>query len=226
MSVDLGQSQVHDNTLSIAGPLELGIINVMGSVVLEDVSLDSPPPIDPLIFFPEYWDVQKKSFPSLPHSRSTCGLPLAVHCVLFSDGEGCFSEWDGPDLFSSLTHTRDVFQFLSMALPGNPVLWLEVRLAIVSLLSGQAMVRPPFLLTPDDRDAGSLRYFQHHAEKYLTYWCSDTGNDSAVLELALWPRRGQHVACIGYARTPAWSHPRTAPMDPDFFVENIVKNFK
>lgn len=201
----------------------------MGCVAPEDVSLGSPPLLDPLISFPENLDAHQNGALSCCYSRPANGLPPAVRCVLFSgDEDCCFVEWGGPDLLSSLTHTEDVFDYLSADLPGSPVTWLEVRMTIVRLLSGQTVVSLPFLLTPDDRGAGSLRFLQHQAERHLYSWHSGLeGNfDPVVLELVLWPRYSQHLVRIGCRGTPPWSHPRTAPTDPRFFVENIVNNFK
>ena len=63
----------------------------MGSVAPEDVSLGSPPLLDPLIFFPEDLDAHQNGALSRCHSRPTNGLPPAVRCVLFSRDE----DWGG-----------------------------------------------------------------------------------------------------------------------------------
>jgi hypothetical protein len=171
---------------------------------------------------------QDRLLPWLPFPPSIyygpTSFPLTIHCLLFPSCEDCcFVDWRGPDLFSSLTCSEDVFAFLRSTLPGE-VSWLNTRLSITSRHSGQTVVDIPFVISQSEWCSDSLSSFQFRVYDVLLHWIShgyhDTTFDQYVLQLAIWP--WQQGAGTGHVEG---TFLETSLLDPGFFVHNIISNF-
>ena len=199
----------------------------------EDLFLSLPEiPIPHIV---DAWDgceEQDRSLSWLPFPPSQIyygptSFPLTIHCLLFPSWEDCcFVEWRGPDLFSTLTCSEDVFAFLHSTLPSE-MSWLNTRLSITSRLSGQTVVDLPFTISPSEWCADSLSNFQLRVYEVLLHWvshgCQDASIDQFVLQLAIWPWRDrQQGAGIEHKEE---NFPETDLLDPGFFVYNIISNF-
>jgi hypothetical protein len=166
--------------------------------------------------------------PSPIYHGPTSSFPLTIHCLLFPNCEDCFFvEWRGPDLLSPLTYSEDVFGFLRSTLPGGPVRWLSTRLSITSRFSGQTVVDLPFTISPSNWSADSLSRFQLHVYDallhWVSYWCRDASFDQFVVQLAIWPWRDRQQR--GGIEHMEKNYSEISPLDPGFFVHNIISNF-
>lgn len=151
-----------------------------------------------------------------------CAFLPVLRCFIYPETEhDWFTEWTGPDLLSSLTHSEDIYGFIDAIWPGSTIAWLDLRVTM-SLLSGQVVVDRNFVLTRDNWYTDSLRYFQLQIDDIISPWRSEWKLQQMVLELFLWPRR-EHSAV--QRALPTFIGPQNAQLDPHFFVQNIVENF-
>lgn len=176
--------------------------------------------------------VQPLPRPSFRPPLFRCGptsWPLNIHYLFFPTRDHrFFVEWKGPDLFSRCTSSEDVFTFLNFLFPGEPVIWLNTRLSIISRLSGEIVVDLPFTILRSNIYTESLRCFQLLFDSVLIHWIScwsrDTSFDQFVLELAIWPWQSplQEEYTLEHREE---DHLDQSLLEPEAFVQNIVGNF-
>lgn len=117
---------------------------------------------------------------------------LPVHCYLFPEGCGSYCmKWGGPDMFSPITRTSDIFAFLACTIKGGPVDWLDMRLIVTNHKLAKCVLDLRFYISPIQ--SPPLGHLQQRMCAALSSCYDQMATGEVLVELVMWPQWSRQV---------------------------------
>jgi hypothetical protein len=132
-------------------------------------------------------------------------------------------EWTGPDPLSALTQSEDIFLFMSAFFLAEEIYWVEFRLARLDQITGDMIGEHLFFLPRVESVMGNLRRIR--GEMWDVISQTVAGSMASSFRLSLWPRMEPLPYSNHSPTSPLTALPTMPPLDPSFFVHNILANY-
>ncbi|KAJ5240489.1 uncharacterized protein N7469_002080 [Penicillium citrinum] len=170
-------------------------------------------------------DIKVLSIDSLDTSGSdTYGFCVVDYLFYPNHGSHQGFPWTGPDPLSPTTQADDLFLYLSAFLLPQEITWVEFRLSRHDPFSDDFLGEYLFFVPRTGTSIGNLSRIRRQILDLITQSC--TAADAAHFRLSIWPR----LDPIPYTQHSELSLRSTLPtmpcLDPEFFVNNIRRNFR
>ncbi|KAF3004436.1 hypothetical protein E8E15_000345 [Penicillium rubens] len=202
----------------------------IGSPVLLDCHLD----LDVESLWREFDDI-----PTPPPSLATGhGLPrhqssktpdtdstAPIACFFHSTYEDKISYvWPGPDPLSPDTCADDTFHHISVYLLEEKINWVDFRLCRLTKQSRDLIEQYPFCLSRTESISGSLAWMREQVQEIM---CRHNATRCCSFQLHMCPRQEEMPDLItNDMESQSIPAANLLILDPQFFVRNIVENFR
>ncbi|KAF7591000.1 hypothetical protein BBP40_002142 [Aspergillus hancockii] len=158
--------------------------------------------------------------PTHPDEMHAEGNPciVAVDCLFAPHCDYQYiSFWAGPNILSPLTNASDIFDYLSVILPTEPVSWLEIHLLVVQGWTGEAVSVLPFFLPRTESLLGNLARCQELIHSTIRAYRQSGNPERFYFQLVIHPGFPVFRPPI----TPSEGAISSGALDPEQFVENV-----
>ncbi|KAJ6126136.1 hypothetical protein N7471_010629 [Penicillium samsonianum] len=152
-------------------------------------------------------------------------LPIIEGYFCPSSDSGYFLKWTGPDLLSSSTSADDVFHYLSKFYLSEKSDWADIRLCVLSNATEEIVAVYPFFLLRTESILGNLS----RVRKLLKDSMGGHDVEKYHFRFTVRPCSQEAAGSVGAKTTfGSYDHPVVpfSSLDPCFFVQNILGNYK
>ena len=132
-------------------------------------------------------------------------------------------EWTGPDPLSAFTQSEDIFLFMSAFFLKEEIRWVEVRLARLDQVTGDMIREHLFFLPRVESVMGNLCRIRGQMLEIVSRTVA--GSMASSFRLSLWPRMEPLPYSNHLAISPLTVLPTMPPLNPSFFVHNLLANY-
>jgi len=133
-------------------------------------------------------------------------------------------KWTGPDPLSMSTQASDLFLYMSAFAFPKEVHWVEFRLVRFDRRSGESIGEHLFFLPRVETATWNLRRVRGQLLDTISW--HEFGAIDTSFRLSLWPRM-EPLPHSSHLTLPSLvALPTTVSLDPRFFVNNILGNYK
>jgi len=133
-------------------------------------------------------------------------------------------KWTGPDPLSMSTQASDLFLYMSAFTFPKEVHWVEFRLVPFDQKSGESIGEHLFFLPRVETTTWNLRRVRRQLLDTISW--HELGAASTSFRLSLWPRMEPLQSSSQLALSPLVTLSTTLFFNPEFFVHNILGNYK
>jgi hypothetical protein len=132
-------------------------------------------------------------------------------------------EWTGPDPLSALTQSEDIFLFMSAFFLAEEIYWVEFRLARLDQITGDMIGEHLFFLPRVETVMGNLRRIRGEMLDIISQTVPESM--ASIFRISLWPRMEPLPYSNHSIHSPLMALPTMPPLDPSFFVHNLLANY-